>query len=328
MTSTKRGNQARVVVVGSSNTDLVIRSPRLARPGETVRGEQFRVFAGGKGANQAVAAARFGAQVTLVAGIGRDEYGDAAVSRLRAEGINTRYVFRTRRTPSGVAMILVDSKGENSIGVAPGSNLELRAEHVDAAAAVIRRADCVVVQLEIPIAVVQRTVALACEHGVPVLLNPAPSRPFPVSLLKRVTFLTPNQSELGALTRRSTQRRSEIQTAARQLHSVGIPDVLVTCGSRGVCWCSDHGIRWFPAPVVQAVDTVGAGDCFSGTFAAAIGEGLALDEAIHCAIAAASVSVTRPGAQASFPRRIETLRSLPKCGRPRPLQRPHRRRHP
>lgn len=307
MSASKRGTRARIVVVGSSNTDLVLRSSRLPLPGETVRGEEFRVFAGGKGANQAVAAARFGAQVSLVAGVGRDDYGDAAISRLRSEGIDLRHVIRSRGAPSGVAMILVDSTGENSISVAPGSNLELRAEHVDAAEAVIRRADCLVAQLEIPMAVVQRAIVLARRHRVPILLNPAPTRPVSTALLRRVTFLTPNQSELGALTRRATRQRSEIQTAATQLHSIGVANVIVTCGANGVCWCGEHGFRWFPAPMVRVVDTVGAGDCFSGTFAAAVGEGASVEEAIQIANVAASISVTRPGAQASFPRRGETI---------------------
>src|SRR5262245_18306845 len=155
MTSSKRGHRSRIVVIGSSNTDLVLRASRLPRPGETVRGEEFRVFAGGKGANQAVAAARFGAQVTLVAGIGRDGYGDAAVSRMRAEGIDTRHIVRSRSAPSGVAVILVEGcQGENSICVATGSNLELRPEHVKIAETAIRLADCVITQLEIPTAVV------------------------------------------------------------------------------------------------------------------------------------------------------------------------------
>ncbi len=302
--------QPHIVVIGSSNTDLVIRSARLPRPGETVRGEAFQIFAGGKGANQAVAAARAGARVTLVANIGGDDFGDAAVKRLRAEGIDTRRVVRSGHQPSGVAIILVDSQGENLISVARGSNDELLSEHVDAALPAIRRARCLLMQLEFPLITVRRATELAVQHNVPVLLNPAPARAVSNDLLRKATFLTPNERELAALTRLPARRRSEVETAVRQLRSRGVRNVLATCGGRGVCWCGAEGIRWFHTPKVRAVDTVGAGDCFSGSFAAAIAEGRPIEEAIRFAVTAASISVTRPGAQASMPHRREILNAL------------------
>jgi ribokinase len=294
-----------MVVVGSANTDLVVRVPRLPRPGETVTGGQFQIAAGGKGANQAVAAARAGAWVTFIGDIGKDDFGNATLNGLRREGINTRYVVRSNSSPSGVALIMVDARGENLIGVARGSNDELLPRHVEAALPAIREARLLVVQLEIPLKTVRRAIELANRHGVPVLLNPAPVQPVPESLLRQATFLTPNEHELAALTGRTTKRKSAVESAAGKLRECGVEQVLVTCGARGVCWRSAGGIRWFPAPRVRAVDTVGAGDCFSGVFAAAIAEGKSVEEAIHFAAAAAAISVTRYGAQSSMPARRE-----------------------
>ena len=300
-----------IVVIGSANTDLVVRVPKLPRPGETVTGGALRVVAGGKGANQAVAAARAGARVTFVANIGKDDFGDAAVKGLCRERIDTRYIVRSRTKPSGVALIMVDAHGENLISVARGSNNELLPKHADAALLAIRKASCLMAQLEIPLATVRHAIELANRHRVPVLLNPAPVQPVPASVLCRATFLTPNQHELTALTGLPAERKSEVEVAARKLHRLGVAHVLATCGARGVCWCSAAGVRWFPAPKVKVVDTVGAGDCFSGTFAAAIAEGKSVEEAIRFAVAAAAISVTRPGAQSAMPRRREIVRALP-----------------
>ena len=299
-----------VVVVGSANTDLVIRVPQLPHPGETVTGVSFQVLAGGKGANQAVAAARAGARVTFIANVGRDPFGDAAVKGLRREKISTDYVARSPATPSGVALIMVGQRGENLIGVARGSNDELLPKHIDAALPAIRAARCLLVQLEIPLATVRWSIGLANRHNVPVLLNPAPPQPVPLKLLQQAAWLTPNESELAALTGLPGRNKSEVEAAARKLRMRGVENTLVTCGTRGVCWCSAAGTRWFPAPKVRAIDTVGAGDCFSGTFAAAVAEGKSLDQAILFAVAAATISVTRPGAQSSMPTRREILRAL------------------
>ena len=291
----------RIIVIGSANTDLVIRVPRLPRPGETVSGGRFAVVAGGKGANQAVAAARAGAGVTFVANIGRDDFGEASLEGLRREGIDTRYVVRSEGTPSGVALILVDDRGENLIAVARGSNDELLPKHVEAIRPALRAARCLVVQLEIPLATVRRAVGLAIRHGVPVLLNPAPARHLSVRLLRAATFLTPNESELAALTGLPARAKQQVEAAARRLHALGVAHVLATCGARGVCRCSATGTRWFPAPRVKAVDTVGA-------LAAAIAQGQRIEAAILFAVAAAAIAVTRPGAQPSLPTRQEIVR--------------------
>jgi ribokinase len=300
----------RVVVVGSANTDLVIRVPRLPRPGETVSGTRFAVCAGGKGANQAVAAARAGARVAFIANIGSDDFGDAALAGLQRERIDTRHVVRSPRATSGVALIMVDASGRNLIAVARGSNDELLPRHIEAARPAIRAAGCLVVQLEIPLATVGRAIELATRHGVPVLLNPAPARRLPRSLLQFTTFLTPNEIELAALTGMPTKGKSQVEAAARRLQALGARHVLATCGARGVCWRNAASTRWFSAPRVKAVDTVGAGDCFSGAFASAFAEGKTVPEAAQFAVAAAAISVTRPGAQSSMPCRIEILRAL------------------
>ncbi len=299
-----------IVVIGSANTDLAMRVPKLPGPGETVTGGQFLVVAGGKGANQAVAAARAGARVTLIASVGRDGFGNAALKGLRREAIDTRYVVRSRRAASGVALIMVDANGENLIGVAPGSNDELSPQHIDAGLTALCAARCLVVQLEIPLPTVRRAIELAVRRDVPVLLNPAPAQRVPKDLLRNVTFLTPNEHELQALTGLPARRKPEIESAARRLKTAERQHVLVTCGPRGVCWCSTEGLRWFPAPMVRAMDTVGAGDCFSGVVAAALAEGRPIADAIRFGIAAASISVTRPGAQASMPFRREILKAL------------------
>ena len=304
-----------IIVIGSANTDLVVRVPKLPHPGETITGRQFQIVAGGKGANQAVAAARAGARVTFVANIGQDSFGDAALRGLRREGINTRYVVRSKTRASGVALILVDARGENLIAVARGSNDELLPRHIDAARPAIRAARCVVVQLEIPLTTVRRAVELAIRHGVPVLLNPAPVQHVPISLLRDVTLLTPNESELAALAGLPTKRKSEVEAAACRLRELGVKQVLATCGARGVCLSSAAGTRWFPALKVKAVDTVGAGDCFCGTFAAAVAEGKSIEQAIRFAITAAAICVTRPGAQTSMPNRREIFARCRRRGR-------------
>ena len=299
-----------IVVVGSSNTDLVIRSARLPRPGQTVLDGEFQITPGGKGANQAVAAARVGASVTFVANIGRDDFGDAALKRLRREGINTRFVVRSRTAPSGVALICVGENGENLISVARSSNDELTPAHVRAAERAIQKACCLVAQIEVPLNAVSTTIRLARRHGVPVLLNPAPAKDLPKSLLRHVDFLTPNEVELAHLTGRPATRRDDVVAGAKQLLASGAKHVLVTCGARGVCWCHAEGVRWFAPPRVKAIDTVGAGDCFSGVLAASLARDESIEDAIRFAVTAAAISVTRPGAQPSMPCRDEIARLL------------------
>ncbi len=299
----------RIVVIGSSNTDLVIRSERLPRPGETVRDGEFEIVAGGKGANQAVVAVRAGANVTFVANIGADAFGDAALQRLRGEGIDVRFVLRSKTAPSGTALILVGANGENLISVARSSNDELSPAHVRHAESAIRRADIVLLQMEIAKRAIREGVMLATRHGIPVLLNPAPASLLAPSILKRVDWLTPNEHELSVLTRTKCNNQKQIEDAAASLLTSGTRNVVVTCGRRGAFWCRADGYkRWFKSPRVKAVDSVAAGDCFSGYLAAALSEGRSAEDSIALAVQAASISVTRKGAQSSIPYRRELKR--------------------
>jgi len=274
-----------LLVVGSSNTDLVIRCAKLPKPGETLLGGAFTRGAGGKGANQAVAAARAGARVTFVGAHGDDDFGRAAKTGLRREGIDVRYFRERRRVPSGVALILVGGRDrQNLIAVARSANDSLSAADVRAAQPAFQKADAVVAQLEVPLDAVLAAAQLADEAGIPFILNPAPARKLPARLLRLVDTLTPNEHEAKT-----------VGTGARR--------TVVTLGSRGV----RIGTLRIPAPKVKPVDTVGAGDCFTAWLAVGLAEGLPIEEAARRAVRAASISVTRPGAQSSMPFRREVM---------------------
>jgi ribokinase len=308
---------AKVVVVGSTNTDLTVRVPRIPAPGETALGRDFRITAGGKGANQAVAAARAGAQVVFVTAIGRDDFGDRALENLVREGVDVSLVRRVSGTASGVALIAVDDRGENSIAVASGANSELGAEDVQPLAPILQPEDVVLTQLEIPIAAVEATVRLASARQALVILNPAPSRTLPDTLLRSVSILTPNELEAGQLTGIAPRDEPGFARAVTALHDRGVPAVLITIGARGV-FASIAEIRErVPAFAVEAVDTTAAGDVFNGALAAALVNGAPTRAALEFANAAAALSVTRPGAQASAPRRAEIETFLHRSGNQR-----------
>jgi len=293
-----------VIVIGSSNTDLVVTCRRLPKPGETLLGGEFARHAGGKGANQAVAAARAGARVVFIGAHGEDEFGAAAKRSLRAEGIDISH-FRSRsRHPSGIALILLGGKArENLIAVARSANDALGADDVKAARSFFRPGAVVVAQLEVPLAAVGAAAALARERNLPFVLNPAPARKLPASLLRLVDVLVPNGREAEILT-----GKAEPVLAARILRERGCRSVVVTLGARGALVCDQTGERAVAAPRVKPIDTVGAGDCFTGWLAVGLAEGLTLGQAAERAVRAASISVTRPGAQASMPLRAELER--------------------
>jgi ribokinase len=296
---------SRVVVVGSSNTDMIIKLDRLPKPGETVIGGEFSTAAGGKGANQAVAAARAGGDVTLVARVGSDMFGRQAVERFTSDGIDIRHVLEDSSSPSGVALIFVDQHGENSIAVASGANARLAPADVLGASEAINSADIMVTQLETPVETVQAAVELAAEHGVRVVLNPAPARPLGEDILRRVSVLTPNETEAALLTGMEVSHESEAEAAAEKLLAMGVGTVLMTLGARGAFVLnSDHRelVAGFP---VEAVDATAAGDVFNGALAVALAEGVALTQAVRFANAAAALSVTKLGAQPSAPSRAE-----------------------
>ena len=297
--------RSKIVVVGSSNTDMIIQLDRIPRPGETLLGGEFTSAAGGKGANQAVGAARAGGDVTFIARVGKDIFGDQAVAGFRKDGINVNHVFRDAAAPSGVALIFVAKDGENSIAVAGGANGKLSPADVKRAAKVIRSAAMLVAQLETPLATVQAAADIAAKAGVRFILNPAPARPLPDALLKRVSILTPNETEAELLTGINVTNEATAAKAAAKLRSRGVQTVILTLGSRGAFIADDKGKQLVPGFKVKAVDTTAAGDIFNGALAVALAEGKALPDAVRFANAAAAISVTCLGAQPSAPSRTE-----------------------
>ncbi len=330
---TRTGGQPNILVIGSVNADLVVQTVRLPRPGETVLGGEFRIAAGGKGANQAVAAARAGGRVTFIARVGRDRFGAEAVAGFATDGIETKYVRVSSKRPTGIALIVVDRRGENSIAVASGANLDLSVADTRRAAAEIRTAGILLLQLESPLETVSETARSAARAGVPVILNPAPvpDSPLTAGLLTLVDVLTPNVPEAGMLSGVKIAGRESLRHAARILRTrmtaakTGAkkdPIVLVTLGSKGV-FVSALGIETtVPAFRVKALDTTAAGDVFNGALAVALAEKRPLIEAVRFAAAAAAISVTRSGAQPSAPRRNEIIRLMSATGRPSAQGRP------
>ncbi len=296
---------SRIVVVGSSNTDMVVAAPRLPAPGETVLGGTFLMAAGGKGANQAVAAARLGAGVSLVARIGDDLFGDRALAGFEREGIATRLVRRDREAPSGVALILVDEAGENLISVAPGANARLDPDDVEAAREEIESAALVLLQLEVPLDCVRKAARIARAADVGVLLDPAPARELDAGLLGDTTILTPNEGEAERLTGMRVTDEDSAYRAAAELRSRGVEIVVVTLGAAGCFLLSAEHRLAIRAPEVEAVDTTAAGDVFNGALAWRLASGAALPEALETACRAAALSTTRRGAQPSMPSRGE-----------------------
>ncbi|MBN1933563.1 MAG: ribokinase [Anaerolineae bacterium] len=285
-----------IVVVGSVNNDMTIQTDHLPGVGETVIGGQFFAAQGGKGANQAVAAARLGAKVTFVARLGRDAFGEASFKAYQAEGMILDHLIWDDQSPTGVALILIDREGRNYISVASGANLRLSPHDVERAEAAIAGADVLLLQLEVPPAASIKAAEIARRHGVRVILNPAPAAPLPDELLSLVDYLTPNDTELEMLL---SSLPPESKTA--DLPSNRIKALVVTLGSSGAQIIEGGQRRTVPAFVVDAVDTTAAGDAFNAGLAMALARGLALDEAVRYANAVSALSVTRLGAQTSLP---------------------------
>ena len=294
-----------IVVVGSLNMDLVMRTPRVPVGGETLHGHEFATLPGGKGANQAVACARLGGKVCMIGQVGDDGFGQTLRAGLAADGIDVAGVKQTSAVGTGVAMILVEDIGQNRIVLAPGANGTLTPADIDAQGAVIAAAALLVVQLEVPLPVVQRALALARAAGVPVLLNPAPAAELPDELWSQVDILVPNESEASLITGLNVSDLASAFAAARLLRSRGVACVLVTLGANGVALVDDRGERHLPAQMVKAVDSTAAGDTFIGGFAAGLIEGLSVDDAAALGQRASALCVTRHGAQPSIPYRRE-----------------------
>lgn len=306
MEDTKNSNTLpHILVVGSSNTDMVVNAARLPLPGETIMGGRFFMNPGGKGANQAVAAARLGACVTFVCKVGNDIFGQQAIDTFRNEGIDTSSVLTDAELPSGVALITVDAHAENCIVVASGSNANLLPADLSGVEKSVEQSDVVLLQLEIPMETVEYIAGLAKGKGKRLILNPAPAQTLSSSLLKNLYLITPNETEAGLITGIKVVDDTSACLAAKELCRMGVQHVIITRGSKGALVYSDLQMEYVPAVRTIAVDTTAAGDVFNGALAVALGEGKVLLEAVRFANRAAAISVTRPGAQNSIPFRNE-----------------------
>lgn len=290
----------KILVVGSINMDLVVQSPHLPRPGETVLGGAFGTFPGGKGANQAVAAARLGGDVAMLGRVGQDDFGKSMLATLAQDRVGVQAIGQDADAATGVALITVDAAGENTIVVASGANMRITPEEIDANESLFAGVDLLVLQLEVPLPAVRRAVELARRHGVRVILNPAPAQVLDAELLAGVDFLMPNEGELLRLS-----GESQPDAAVRRIRESGVKTLLVTLGDHGALLVEEGGQASIPAFKVKAVDTTAAGDSFVGAFAVALAEGKPVRDACVWASAAAAISVTRPGAQPSLPARQE-----------------------
>lgn len=290
-----------VLVVGSANMDMVVSTARFPKPGETVMADDFGMYPGGKGANQAVACARLGGDVSFLAKIGRDMFGERLFESLERDGVDVSRVLLDAEAPTGIALITVDSTGQNEIIVVSGSNMKLSVADIEGEQPFFDRAGYLMLQLEVPLDVVVRSAQLAVERGGRVILNPAPAIELPDELLQAVDVLTPNESEMELLTGRSVDDHSSAVAAAGDLIDRGVRHVILTLGSRGALHVTADTVAAYPAYRVDAVDTTAAGDAFNGALAFSLSRGDDLATAVPFANAVAACCVTRMGAQASMP---------------------------
>lgn len=294
----------KIIVIGSSNVDLTARVRTLPRPGETIGGARLHQANGGKGANQAVAAARLGADVLFLTCLGNDANGEMLASQFASDGIDTSKI-KFSATPTGTALIFVDDNAENCIAVAPGSNNDLLPEDVDAIKDRMADSAYLLVQLEIPMPTVEHSILLADSLGVKVIVNPAPMNALREDIFSHIWLLTPNETEAEALTGVVIGSEEDARTAAAHLMEKGVENVIITLGSKGSLVCTPEASTFVPARKVQALDTTGAGDAYNGALVAALSEGRSLVEAAKIATIASSIAVTRMGAQTSAPYRKE-----------------------
>ena len=295
--------RGRITVIGSSNVDFIMQVERLPAPGETVTDAVFMQTFGGKGANQAVAAARSGGNVTFLTGLGEDIYASQMLANFAVDSIETSSILHAKGVPCGTALILFDSLGENYIAVAPGANDSLLPEHIEARKELLQDSALIVMQREIPTHTTQRVLELAENLNVPVLFNYAPVRKCEIPVNPQITGLIVNEGEASALTGLPVQNLEQAQAAATTLRSLGPRFVVLTLGAKGVCFASQEATGHLPAFPVTPIDTTAAGDTFCGAFATALTEGKALEQALLFAQAAAALSVTHIGAQPSIPYR-------------------------
>lgn len=296
---------SKIVVIGSSNTDLVVNTDRAPEGGETVLGNGFVVNHGGKGANQAVAVSRIGGTVSFISKVGNDTFGSQMRRHYEDEGMDVSYVLVDALAPSGVALIIVDGKAENRIVVAPGANGNLAEEDIDKAGLAVEKSEFVLLQLEIPMTTVEYAVRMAASLGKKVIVNPAPACPLSEELLRDVYLITPNETEAGILTGITIVDNDSAIKAAEALLGLGVQNVVITLGEKGALVYNAEVSMFVPAYQVKAVDTTAAGDVFNGALAVALSEGRTLPDAARFACAASAISVTRMGAQNSVPSRDE-----------------------
>ena len=292
----------RIAVIGSLNMDLVVRAPRIPKPGETIIGaDDLHMIPGGKGANQACAAAMLGAEVSMAGRVGDDMFGEQLITGLKNAGVDTRNVTRDPDAPTGIAMIVVDEEGQNSIVVSSGANGRISPEDVSRAETVIGSSDLTLLQLEIPLPAVIKAAKAARNRGIKVILNPAPAQQLPAELLSLTDILIPNETEAAMLSGCDVSTDAGIKQAAAWLCQSGVKTVIMTRGSRGASLITENEIENFPAFSVDAVDTTAAGDAFVGGFAVALAEGRPLSEAVMYGNAAGALSAANPGAPPSMP---------------------------
>jgi ribokinase len=295
-----------VTVLGSFVADLAFRTDRIPVWGETLMGSEFKLGPGGKGSNQAVAAARAGGRVSFISKLGPDPFGDMARALYKSEGIDTQFLFSTQSATGAAAIIIDAHKGENAIIIVPGACFEVTAAEVDQARALIADSSVFVAQLELPLAVVEHGLALAHSLGVPTILNPAPAAPLPESIYRHIDYITPNESEAASLTGVSVSTIADAERAADAFLARGVPNAIITLGAQGVFVKSAQVRAHVPAVSAgKVVETTGAGDAFNGGFAVALSEGMGLIEAARFGCATAGISITRPGTAPSMPTRAE-----------------------
>jgi ribokinase len=300
-----------ILVIGSSNTDMVVKTTHFPTPGQTVLGGRFFMFPGGKGANQAVAAAKLGGRVSFITKLGKDIFGDQSIAGFHQTGMDTRYILRDEQSPSGVALITVNEKGENHIVVAPGANQSLSPDDLDKSELAFMQSEWILMQLEIPVETIVYAAGKAQKLGKKIVFNPAPAQALPEELFLKFFLFTPNETEAYFYTGVHVTDMDTARQAAAILLKKGVANVVITLGSKGAYFTNASEELLISVPEVNAVDTTAAGDVFNGALCVALAEGMTWKEALTWACKAAAFSVTRMGAQSSTPTRAELDRFNP-----------------
>lgn len=296
---------SKILVIGSSNVDFLIKGNSLPMRGETVTGGSFMQTYGGKGANQALAAARAGGDVTFVSCLGDDIYSREIIHNFQKDDIDSRFMFIERKLPTGAAIIMLDNKGDNYLSVAPGANYSLTPDRIDNIAEVIKEAAVIVLQMEIPMETNERIIELACKYDKPVVFNFAPFRKVDFGFFRKLTVLVVNETEAESITGQRVETDEDVRNAAHILKDMGPEIVVITLGANGVLIITDSEVSFVPAFKVEAQDTTAAGDVFCGSLAVALSQGLSLPKAVRLASASSALCVTRIGAQPSVPYKME-----------------------